>query len=167
MAVAQVGPPAGADVSGLTRDPVASPSRASTAAWLEAFAGLCLVAVLLWLAGGVWQVYDTAMRPHARTAGELPPRDPPHVRADDPAAVRRLQQVTNLLGEAGAYREAGEDAWAEATLRRALEADPANREALEMRARWAPAPAPTPGPIAAEPGPTGPPEHAPESDIER
>jgi hypothetical protein len=170
MAEARVGAPPAAGAGGPIEVPGAGGWRGNADVWAEAVTGLGLLVVILWLVAGAWHVYDAALRPYAyaRTAGEQPPERPPHVRADDPAAVRRLQQVTNLLGEANTYREAGKYEWAEVTLRRALEVDPTSREALETQARWGLEFAATPPPQTAPgPDPAGPGGYAAESDPSR
>ena len=102
-------------------------------------AGLCVAATVLWIAAWAWAWYDADVRPYvaaerAAQIGPLP-RRPRAVRADDSAAVRRLQETTNLLGEAGTYLEAGRLAWARATLQRVLAVDPGDADALALLAR--------------------------------
>jgi hypothetical protein len=77
------------------------------------------------------------------------------VRADDPAAVRRLQLTTNLLGEAGTYLAAEQYAWARATLERVLELDPANAEARVLLAQLAQLDPPPIAPAALPPAVDG------------
>jgi len=105
----------------------------------ETVAGLCVAVAVLWIAARVWAWYDADVRPYAAAAraariGPLP-RRPRTVRADDATAVRRLQETTNLLGEAGTYLEAGRLTWARTTLQRVLAVDPGNADALVLLAR--------------------------------
>ena len=105
----------------------------------ETVVGLCVAATVLLLAAWAWWWYEADLRPHLAAAvvaeaGPLPLR-PRSVRVDDRAAVRRLQQTTNLLGEAGTYLEAGRLEWARGTLQRVLAIDPGNADALVLLAR--------------------------------
>jgi tetratricopeptide (TPR) repeat protein len=112
------------------------------AAYSEAVTGLIVFAVLVWAGATGWHFYEGSLRPFVRSPDIARPHRVATARASDPAAVRRLQQVVNLLGEASTYREAKRQDWADATLRRALELDPNNEEARQLLARWAVEPAP-------------------------
>ena len=103
----------------------------------EAVAGLCVAGAVLWGAFGAWGWYEEAVRPRLRPEAQLTPPRTRAVRADDAAAVRRVQRTTNLLGEAGTYLAAGRYEWARASLGRVLELDPANAEARAMLAQLA------------------------------
>lgn len=110
---------------------------------LERVVGLCLLIGMAWGAVLAWTAYDRLVFPHRRTITTLPSRRPPGVRADDPAEVRRWQEVLDSLGAAATYREAKRQDWADAALQRALELDPENADARAMQARWRIEPAPT------------------------
>jgi hypothetical protein len=103
----------------------------------EAVAGLCVAGAVLWGAFGAWGWYEEAVRPRLRPEAQLTPPRTHAVRADDAAAVRRVQRTTNLLGEAGTYLAARRYEWARATLGRVLELDPANAEARALLAQLA------------------------------
>ena len=116
-----------------------APGGLVTPGLAETVVGLCVAATVLLLAAWAWSWYDADVRPHlaAEVAAEVGPlpRRPRTVRVDDRAAVRRLQQTTNLLGEAGTYLEAGRLEWARGTLQRVLAIDPGNADALVLLAR--------------------------------
>jgi hypothetical protein len=116
-----------------------APGGGLTPGLAETVAGLCVAATVLWIAAWTWAWYDADVRPYvaAERAAQIGPhpRRPRTVRADDSAAVRRLQETTNLLGEAGTYFEAGRLAWARTVLQRVLAADPGNADALALLAR--------------------------------
>ena len=103
----------------------------------EAVAGLCVAGAVLWGAFGAWGWYEEAVRPRLRPEAQLTPPRTRAVRADDAAAVRRVQRTTNSLGEAGTYLAAERYDWARATLGRVLELDPANAEARALLAQLA------------------------------
>jgi hypothetical protein len=104
----------------------------------ETVAGLCVTVAVFLLAAWVWSWYETDVRPYAAASAAAATDPLPRlrtVRADDRAGVRRLQETTNLLGEAGTYLEAGRLVWARTTLERVLALDPGNADALALLAR--------------------------------
>lgn len=89
-----------------------------------------------------WRLYETHVLPHVPHVST--PAPPVSVLLDDRDAVKRLQRVKLLLGEANAYRVAYRSDWAEAALSAALVLDPTNEEALAVRAAWDASPIPRP-----------------------
>lgn len=143
------------DAAGAARPPAPSRRRHT---WVERAAGVVVLALVAWLGLWSWGVYDSQLRPLARTV----PTWTPTAFVDAETAReqgRRLRLITDHVGAGNGYRAAGRPDLAAQEYLQALAIDPDNSDARQnLREMGIQAPpgvrGPTPTPASPTPAPT-------------